>query len=144
MLDVECNLKLPLWSLIFCLVISFSPARALANIYDLLEEGDHARLNGDYPEAEKKYESALLKEPENYRILMALAEVKVILKKYSEAKPLAERILSRKVILQKKVKVFPVGQSDSLKGVISPTTRTPYHMAELVDETVVCFGVWKN
>ena len=40
-------------------------------------------------------------------------------------------------MMQKKVKVFVVGQSDALKGVISPKTRTPYHMAELVDETVV-------
>ncbi len=64
-------------------------------------------------------------------------EVKFILEKYLEAKPLAEKILSRRIMLQKKVKVFVVGQSDALKGVISPKTRTPYHMAELVDETVV-------
>ena len=30
-----------------------------------------------------------------------------------------------------------VGNSDSLKGVISLNTRTPYHFAELVDETVI-------
>ena len=92
---------------------------------------------GDYSLAEKAYTEALAKEPKNYRILKSLVEVKFELKKYAEAKPLAEKILSRKVMMQKKVKVFVVGQSDALKGVISPKTRTPYHMAELVDETVV-------
>ena len=79
---------------------------------------------GDYALAEKSYTEALIKEPENYRILKSLVEVKVVLKKYLEAKPLAENILSRKVMLQKKVKVFMQGKSDPLE-------------AELVDETVV-------
>ena len=109
----------------------------MADVPKLLSQGDHGRLMGDYLAAEKAYTEALSKEPKNYRILKSLVEVKVFLEKFAEAKPLAEEILSRKVMLQKKVKVFSIGQSDALKGVISTNTRTPYHMAELVDETVV-------
>ena len=121
---------------IFLIVIFFS-GNVLADVPKLLAQGDQNRLMGDYSSAEKAYTEALAKEPKNYRILKSLMEVKFILEKYLEAKPLAEKILSRKVMLQKKVKVFVVGQSDALEGVISPKTRTPYHMAELVDETVV-------
>jgi len=109
----------------------------MADVPKLLSQGDHSRSMGDYLAAEKVYAEALAKEPKNYRILKSLVEVKVFLEKYAEAKPLAREILSRKVMLQKKVRVFSIGQSDALKGVISPNTRTPYHMAELVDETVV-------
>ena len=121
---------------IFLIVIFFS-GNVLADVPKLLAQGDQNRLMGDYSLAEKAYTEALAKEPKNYRILKSLVEVKVELEKYLEAKPLAEKILSRKVMLQKKVKVFVVGQSGALEGVISPETRTPYHMAELVDETVV-------
>ena len=119
------------------LIIFFFSGNALASVSDLLAQGDNHRLMGDYPLAEKAYTEALTKEPKNYRILKSLVEVKFKLEKYAEAKPIAEKILSQKVMLQKKVKVFLVGDSDALKGVTSPTTRTPYHMAELVDETVV-------
>ena len=119
------------------LTIFFFSGNALASVSDLLAQGDNHRLTGDYPLAEKAYTEALTKEPKNYRILKSLVEVKFKLEKYAEAKPIAEKILSQKVMLQKKVKVFLVGNSGALKGVISPATRTPYHMAELVDETVV-------
>ena len=122
---------------VVALVIIFSSSNVLANVSELLSQGDNHRLMGDYPSAEKVYTEALEKEPKNYRILKSLVEVKVILEKYAEAKPLAKKILSRKVMLQKKVRVFVVGQSDTLEGVISLNTRTPYHVAELVDETVV-------
>ena len=119
----------------FSLVIS--SGHVLANVSELLAQGDNYRLMKDYPLAEKAFTEALVKEPKNYRILKSLIEVKVELGKYSEAKPLAEKILSRKVMLQKKVKVSVVDNSDVLADVISPKTRTPYHFAELVDETVV-------
>ena len=119
------------------LVIIFSSSSVLANVSELLSQGDNHRVMGDYPLAEKAYTEALEKEPKNYRILKSLVEVKVILEKYAEAKPLAKKILSRRVMLQKKVKVFVIGQSDALEGIILPNTRTPYHVAELVDETVV-------
>ena len=135
--------SLPL-TYIVCLTIIFSSKNVLADVSDLLAKGDKARLMGEHSLAEKAYAEALAQEPQNYRILKSLVEVKVILKKYEEAKPLAENILSRKVMLQKKVKVFEVGQSDALKGVISPKTRTPYHMAELVDETVVAADSGKS
>jgi len=137
-------LKSLLWVSIFSLFNTFSPTSVFADVPKLLAQGDNARSMGDYPLAEKAYKEALAKEPKNYRILKSLVEVKVALEKYAEAKPLAENILSRKVMLQKKVKVFTVGQSDVLKEVISPKTRTPYHMAELVDETVVAADTGKS
>ena len=129
---------------IFSLAIIFSSVNVLANVSELLAEGDNNRLMDNYSLAEKAYTEALVKEPDNYRILKSLLEVKFALEKYAEAEPLAEKILSRKIMLQKKVKVFELGQSDALEGVISLTTRTPYHLAELVDETVVAADSGKN
>ena len=134
---VQYTFKYLLSICIISFSILLSSANVFANVPELLAQGDNHRLMGDYLEAEKAYTEALAKEPKNYRILKSLVEVKVTLGKYAEAKPLAEKILALKVMLQKKVKVFVVGQSGALKGVISPVTRTPYHMAELVDETVV-------
>ena len=134
---VQHNFKLLISVYVVSLIVIFFSGNVLADVPKLLAQGDQNRLMGDYSLAEKAYTEALAKEPKNYRILKSLVEVKVELEKYLEAKPLAEKILSRKVMLQKKVKVFLVGQSDVLAGVISPKIRTPYHMAELVDETVV-------
>ena len=132
---VQYTFKYLLSMCIISFSILFSSVNIFANVPELLAQGDNHRLMGNYLEAEKAYTEALAKEPKNYRILKSLVEVKVTLEKYAEAKPLAEKILALKVMLQKKVKVFVVGQSGVLKGVISPVTRTPYHMAELVDET---------
>jgi len=137
MTGVQHTCKFLLLAYVVSLSVVIFSGNVLANVSELLSQGDNHRLVRDYPLAEKAYTEALAKEPKNYRILKSLVEVKVELGKYAEAKPLAEKILSRKVMMQKKVKVFVVGQSDALKGVISPKTRTPYHMAELVDETVV-------
>ncbi len=134
---VQHDFKFLLSAYVVSLSLVVSSGQVLANVSELLAQGDNHRVMKDYPLAEKAFTEALVKEPKNYRILKSLIEVKVKLGKYAEAKPLAEKILSRKVILQKKVKVFVVGQSDILAGVTSPKTRTPYHMAELVDETVV-------
>jgi len=137
MTGVQRTCKFLLLAYVVSLSVVIFSGNVLANVSELLSQGDNHRLVRDYPLAEKAYTDALAKEPKNYRILKSLVEVKVELGKYAEAKPLAEKILSRKVMMQKKVKVFVVGQSDILAGVISPKTRTPYHMAELVDETVV-------
>ena len=137
MMVVQNTFKLLVSVQVIFLIGIFFSSNVLADVPKLLAQADQSRLMGDYALAEKAYTEALAKEPKNYRILKSLVEVKVILEKYSEAKPLAEKLLSRRIMLQKKVKVFVVGQSGALKGVISPKTRTPYHMAELVDETVV-------
>ena len=137
MMVVQNTFKLLVSVHVIFLIGIFFSGNVLADVPKLLAQADQSRLMGDYSLAEKTYTEALAKEPKNYRILKSLVEVKVILEKYSEAKPLAEKLLSRRIMLQKKVKVFVVGQSGALKGVISPKTRTPYHMAELVDETVV-------
>ena len=122
---VQYTFKYLLSICIISFSILFSSVNIFANVPELLAQGDNYRLMGDYLLAEKAYTEALAKEPKNYRILKSLVEVKVTLEKYADAKPLAEKILALKVMLQKKVKVFVVGQSDALKGVISPVTRTP-------------------
>ncbi len=141
---VQHIFKLLLSVHVVSLVIIFSSGNVLANVSELLVQGDNHRRNGDYILAEKSYTEALAKEPKNYRILKSLVEIKFALEKYAEAKPLAEKILSFRVMLQKKVKVFVIGESDALAGVISPKTRTPYHMAELVDETVISADSGQN
>jgi tetratricopeptide (TPR) repeat protein len=111
MMVVQRVFKFLLSANVVALVIIFSSSNVLANVSELLSQGDNHRLMGDYPLAEKAYTEALEKEPKNYRILKSLVEVKVILEKYAEAKPLAKKILSRRVMLQKKVKVFVIGRS---------------------------------
>ena len=90
---------------VFLIAIFFS-GNVLADVPKLLAQGDQNRLMGDYSLAEKAYTEALAKEPKNYRILKSLVEVKVELGKYAEAKPLAEKILSRKGMMQKKSEGF--------------------------------------
>ena len=118
------------------LMVSFINLVSLSNVVSAdvsrkLAEGDKARFSGKYAEAEKIYAEALAEQPENYRILKSLAEVKVALKKYAEAKPLAKRILAKEVMVQKKVKVYREGESEVLE-------------AELVDERVVAPATGKN
>ena len=90
---------------IFLIGIFFS-GNVLADVPKLLAQGDQNRLMGDHSLAEKAYTEALVKEPKNYRILKSLVEVKVELGKYAEAKPLAEKILSRKDYDAKKSEGF--------------------------------------
>jgi len=111
MTGVQHTCKFLLSAYVVSLSVVIFSGNVLANVSELLSQGDNHRLVRDYPLAEKAYTEALAKEPKNYRILKSLVEVKVELEKYLEAKPLAEKILSRKVMMQKKVKVFVVGQS---------------------------------
>ena len=118
------------------LMVSFINLVSLSNVVSAdvsrkLAEGDKARFSGKYAEAEKVYAEALAEQPENYRILKSLVEVKVALKKYAEAKPLAKRILAKEVMVQKKVKVYREGESEVLE-------------AELVDERVIAPATGKN
>ena len=111
-------------SCVVFLFTAFTSTQVFAGVPELLAQGDHARMMEDYPAAEKAYTEALAKEPGNYRILKSLVEVKFFQKKYAEVKPLAEKVLSLEVTLQKKVNVFMQGEPAPLE-------------AELVDETVV-------
>ena len=118
------------------LMVSFINLVSLSNVvsadvFRKLAEGDKARFSGKYAEAEKIYAEALAEQPENYRILKSLAEVKVALKKYAEAKPLAKKILDREVMVQKKVRVYRGGEPEALE-------------AELVDERVIAPDTGKN
>ncbi len=117
-----------------CVVLLFTTVtstQVFAGVPELLVQGDKARMMGDISAAEKAYTEALAKEPGNYRILRSLVEVKFEQKKYAEVKPLAEKVLSLEVTLQKKVNVFMPGESQPLE-------------AELVDETVVAPDSGKN
>ena len=123
-------------SLKWILMVSFINLVSLSNVvsadvFRKLAEGDKARFSGKYAEAEKIYAEALAEQPENYRILKSLAEVKVALKKYAEAKPLAKKILDREVMVQKKVRVYRGGEPEALE-------------AELVDERVIAPDTGKN
>ena len=123
-------------SLKWILMVSFINLVSLSNVvsadvFRKLVEGDKARFSGKYAEAEKIYAEALAEQPENYRILKSLAEVKVALKKYAEAKPLAKKILDREVMVQKKVRVYRGGEPEALE-------------AELVDERVIAPDTGKN
>ncbi|NIQ02714.1 MAG: SUMF1/EgtB/PvdO family nonheme iron enzyme, partial [Nitrospinaceae bacterium] len=86
---------------------------------------------GDLAAAEKYFTEALKLDPENFRIMHSLAQVKFRLEKYPEANDLIEKILAMPVITGKKVLVKIKGNPDPLE-------------AELVDETVVIRDVSKN
>ncbi len=105
----------------FCLIFSF-PLWAAEN--PSLAKGDKAVMDQKYSEAESHYTQALQADPESPRILRSLAEVKIVLKKYKEAKGLVDKILAMPVANGRDVLVFYKGDSQGRD-------------AELVDELVI-------
>ena len=99
---VQRVFKFLLLANVVALVIIFSSSNVLANVSELLSQGDNHRVMGDYPLAEKAYTGALEKEPKNYRILKSLVEVKVFLEKYAEAEPLAKKFFRVKSCCKKR------------------------------------------
>lgn len=103
-----------------------------------LAKGDLAVMNQKYTEAESLYARALKSDPESPRVLRALAEVKIALKKYQEAKPLIDKILAMPVANGRDVLVFYKGDSKGQDAelvdelVISPQ-RTPNNMRNYLD-----------
>lgn len=100
------------------------PAPAFASAVDLIQQGDKAFATKDFQNAEKPYEKALELEPDNYRLIYSLAEVKSHLGKYEEAEALANRVLARPLAKGRNVRVYLEGESEPLE-------------AELVDENVM-------
>jgi len=90
-----------------------------------LAKGDQAVMNQKYKEAESHYTQALKSDPQSPRILRALAETKIALKKYQEAKTLIDQILAMPVANGRDVVVSFKG--DPQEG----------QEAELVDELVI-------
>lgn len=112
-------------------LMGYSPAHAGADGAEKLAEGDAAVALGDYIAAEKAFAAALELEPDNYRIMKSLAEVKIKLEKYHDADLLIDKILAMKVIMGKKVLVTVDGEPEPME-------------AELVDETVILKDTSKN
>ncbi len=88
-----------------------------------IAKGDQAVMDGKHAEAEQYYAEALKADPESPRILRALAETQIVLKKYKEAKALIDEILAMSPSNGRDVLVFFNGESQGLE-------------AELVDELV--------
>lgn len=100
------------------------PASAFADVTDLIVQAEKAVQGKDYVSAEMALSAAVEMEPENYRVMHSLAEVKIHLEKYAEAGELVDRILAIPLAKGRNVKVFTEGQSEPVE-------------AELVDETVM-------
>lgn len=102
----------------------FMPCVLWATENPWLAKGDQSVMNKNYTEAEADYTKALKSDPESPRILRALAETKIALKKYKEAKVLIDKILAMPDANGRDVLVFFKGDT---KG----------QEAELVDELVI-------
>ena len=109
---------------LFIFSISFYPVLGVASVIDEILEGDAKLSQGEIQEAEKHYTTALGMDPENWRIMRSLAEVKFQLKKYKETKILVDHILAKEVIKRNTVIVTLEGDPEPFE-------------AELIDERVV-------
>ncbi len=112
---------------LFIFSIFMYPVPGVASVIDETLEGDFKLAQGEILEAEKHYARALEMDPENWRVLRSLAEVKFQLKKYEETQKLVDRILAKEVIMRNTVMVTVEGDSEPFE-------------AEIVDEKVVIAG----
>ena len=132
---IHSLIKVSLYIAIFCLVW---PGVLLAEENPWLAKGDKAVMDNKHQEAEKYYSEALKSDPESPRILRALAETKIALKKYPEAKKLIDKILAMPASNGRDVLVFFKGESEGQAAelvdelVISPT-RTNNNMRNYLD-----------
>ena len=116
---------------IFLMVSLLWPVQALGDISKSITAGDQAFAIRDYPVAVKIYSQVLQADPENFRVMISLANVKIALKKFKQADALLGRVLAMEVSRGKKVLVTLEGESEPLE-------------AELVDETVILKEDSKN
>ncbi|MFQ5449583.1 MAG: SUMF1/EgtB/PvdO family nonheme iron enzyme [Nitrospinaceae bacterium] len=107
------------------------PGIVFGEIENLIEEGEKSFASDDVNGAEKIFSKAVEINPEGYRALKALAEIKVLLEKYDEANVLIDQLLALEVTGGRKVLVYFEGEPQPLE-------------AELIDETVVKDGVAKS
>jgi len=112
-------------------VLIFWPVQVFGDISKSISAGDQAFAKKEYAVAEKIYSQILETDPENFRVIKSLAEVKIGRKKFKEADTLLDRILAMDVAKGKKVLVTLEGESEPLE-------------AELVDETVILKEDSKN
>ena len=109
---------------LFVLNFLLFPAVGFSSVVDETLKGDDKLAQGKIGEAEKHYATALKMDPENWRVMRSLAEVRFQLKKYNETKLLVDRILAMKVSKRKIVVVTMKDSSESFE-------------AEIVDEKVI-------
>ena len=103
--------------------LCFLPGPVFGIPLNLISQGDQAVKQDDLFGAEKIFTEAVKQNPEGYRALKSLAEIKVDLEKYKEANALIEKILALKITGGREVLVFFEGEPEPLE-------------AELVDETI--------
>ena len=109
---------------IFIFSIFLFPVSGFTGVVDETLEGDAKLAQGEIQEAEKHYATALKMDPENWRVMRSLAEVKFQLEKYKETKQLVDRILAMEVTTRNIVVVTVEGEPESFE-------------AEIVDERVI-------
>ncbi len=108
------------------LVISCQSESSSADVIELIQQGDKALQDNDIKTAEKAFTKALELDPENYRLLQSVAEIKFKIGEYAEAEKLANRVLAMPIAKGRNVLVHLEGESEPLE-------------AEMVDETVMMF-----
>lgn len=113
--------------LMLVVLVCFWSKLCFAEKQDLISEGEQALALGDLDSAEMIFTKAADLNPEGYRALKTLAEIKSDLKKYEEANALIEKILALEVTGSRKVLIYRDGGPEPQKG-------------ELIDETVVKMG----
>ncbi len=120
------NFKTDLLHLVqlFIMIFGLFSNVCFAENQNLISEGDRAIANGALDSAEKIFAKAAELNPEGYRALKALAELKFQLDKYEEADVLIEQILKLEVTGGRKVLVFAEGDENGRKG-------------ELIDEAII-------
>jgi formylglycine-generating enzyme required for sulfatase activity len=109
---------------LFVLTWSVSPIPALGASENLISKGVAARAKGKIVLAEKLFTQAAADNPQGYRAMKALAEIKFEMGKVEEANDLIERLLALKVTGGRQVLVYLKDEKEPVPG-------------ELVDETVV-------
>ena len=108
---------------LFIVIFSLFPNVCFAENQNLISKADQALAVGDLDNAEKLLAEAVKFNPEGYRALKALAELKFQLEKHEEADALIDQILKLEVTGGRKVLVFIEGEEKGRKG-------------ELIDETI--------
>ena len=110
------------------LMISFLPQNSFADLIELTQQGDNALKTGNMKTAETAFAKALELDPENYRLLKSLGEIKFEKGQYAEAEKLVTRMLDMPITEGRNVLVHLKGESEPLE-------------AEMVDETVMMVPV---
>ena len=109
---------------LFIVMFSLFSNMCFAENQNLISKADQAIAMGDLDNAEKILAKAAKLNPEGYRALKALAELKFQLEKHEEADALIDQILKLEVTGGRKVLVFVEGEEKGRKG-------------ELIDETIL-------